>query len=135
MDDQNGTDDGDEFTGSPVRENLNATRGYGCLAATLLGGAMFFVVLLGNVMGDCEPGPGCHDHDLVHIIEDLAVVLPITAALGSGVWLLAAVIRAALQPIIGGRLVVLLLIVLTLALVWWGFNPAFEVFFWWTMPN
>jgi hypothetical protein len=128
-------DSGDELAGGPVRQNLKATRSYGCLFATLLGGSMSFVVLLGNVMGDCSPGPGCHDNDGVHIMKDLAVALPIAAVLGAGVWLLAAAIRASLQPIIGERLVILLLVALTLALVWFGSNPAMETFFQWTRPG
>ena len=121
-------------TGGPVRQNLRAARAYGCLFATMLGAGMSFVVFLGNVMGDCEPGPGCHDHDGVHIARDLAVALPIAAVLGAGMWLLAAAVRAALQPVIGERAVILLLVALTLALVWFSFNPAFEAFFRWTAP-
>lgn len=130
-----GADGTDEPTGGPVRQNLKAARGYGCLFATLLGAGMSFVIFVGNVMGDCEPGPGCHDHDGVHIMKDLAVALPIAAVLGAGMWLLAAAVRAAFQPIIGERAVILLLVALTLALVWFGFNPAFEAFFRWTAPG
>jgi hypothetical protein len=96
---------------------------------------MSFVIFVGNVMGDCEPGPGCHDHDGIHIMQDLAVALPIAAVLGAGMWLVAAAVRAVFQPIIGERAAVLLLLALTLALVWFGFNPAFDAFFRWTAPG
>jgi hypothetical protein len=132
---RDGPDSGDDLTGAPVRQNLKATRAYGCLLASLLGGAMSFVVFLGNIMGDCLPGPGCHDNDGVHIMKDLAVALPIAAVLGVGMWLFAAVVRAALQPIFGERLVILVLVALTLALAWFGFNPAMETFFQWTAPG
>jgi hypothetical protein len=128
-------DSGDELAGGPVRQNLKATRGYGCLFATLLGAAMSFVIFLGNIMGDCSPGPGCHDDDGVHILKDLAVALPIAAVLGAAMWLLAAAVRAALQPIVGERLVILLLVALILALVWFAFDPAMEIFFRWTVPG
>lgn len=126
--------DGDDLTVSPLRQNLKAGRAYGCLLATLLGGGMTFVIFLGNVMGDCTPGPGCHDHDGVHILKDLAFALPLAAALGAGMWLLASAIRAALRPILGEALVILLLVVLTLTLAWFGFSPTMEVFFRWALP-
>lgn len=128
------TDRGDDLAGRFVRQVVRGNRAYGCLFAILLGGAMSFVIFLGNIMGDCTPGPGCHDHDGVHILKDLAVALPIAAVLGAGVWLLANIIRSALRPIIGDRLVSLLLFALTLALAWFAFNPAMETFFRWTAP-
>ena len=128
-------DDNEEVSGDPALGDLKATRTYGCLFATLLGLAMSFVVFLGNVMGDCEPGPGCHDNDDVQIMQDLAVVLPIAALLGTGMWLLAAVLRAVLRPMMHDVAVRVLLAALTLALVWVSFDPAFEAFFRLTTPE
>ncbi len=127
-------DDNKEVSSDPAKGNLKAARAYGCLFATLLGLAMSFVVFLGNVMGDCEPGLGCHDNDGVHIMQDLAVVLPIAALLGIGMWLLAATLRAILCPMMHEVAVRVLLAGLTVALVWVSFDPAFETFFHLTMP-
>lgn len=124
----------DQLAGRILRRALKGTRAYGCLFAILLGGAMSFVIFLGNIMGDCTPGPGCHDRDALHIIEDLAVALPMAALMGAGVWLLASATRAVLQPVLGERVVILLLLALTLALAWFGFQPAMEAFFRWTFP-
>jgi hypothetical protein len=128
------TDSGDELAGRFIRQAVKGSRAYGCLFAVLLGGAMSFVIFLGNIMGDCTPGPGCHDHDVVHILKDLAIALPIIAVLGAGVWLLASVIRTALRPAIGDRLVSLLLLGLTLALAWFAFDPAMETALRWIAP-
>ena len=128
------TDNGNGLARRLARKAVRGSRGYGCLFVALLGGAMSLVIFLGNIMGDCTPGPGCHDHDGVHILKDLAVALPIAAVLGAGVWLLASVVRTALRPIIGDRLVGLLLFALTLALAWFAFDPAMETFFRWTAP-
>lgn len=131
---RNHADNGDDLAVRFVRQAVNGSRAYGCLFAILLGGAMSFVIFLGNIMGDCTPGPGCHDHDGVHILKDLAVALPIAAVLGAGVWLIASVIRKALRPIIGDMLLSVLLVALTLALAWFAFDPAMETFFRWTAP-
>jgi hypothetical protein len=131
---RNTSDNGDDPAGRFVRQAVKGNRAYGCLFAALLGGAMSFVIFLGNVMGDCTPGPGCHDHDGVHILKDLAVALPIAALLGAGMWLLASVIRRALRPLIGDLLISVLLLVLTIALARLAFDPAMQTFFRWTAP-
>lgn len=131
---RDGADTDDELAGRILRQAFRGTRAYGCLFAILLGAAMSFVIFLGNIMGDCPPGPGCHDHDGLHIVQDLAVALPMAALMGAGVWLLASAIRAVLQPVLGKRLVILLLVALTLALAWFGFQPAMELFFRWMLP-
>ena len=128
------TDDHNEVSDGPGAGNLKATRAYGCLFATLLGLAMSFVIFVGNVMGDCEPGSGCHDNDGVQIMQDLAVALPIAALLGIGMWLLAAALRAVLRPMMHERAVGVLLVGLTLMLIWLSFEPAFETFFRLTTP-
>lgn len=123
------SDNADDVAGRIGRQVTTGSRAFGCLFAALLGGAMSFVIFLGNVMGDCEPGPGCHDNDGLHIFTDLAIALPIAAVLGAGVWLLASVVRMALRPLIDDRLASLILLVLTLALAWFAFDPTMETFF------
>lgn len=127
-------DANEEVSGSPVRGNLKGARAYGCLFAVLLSLAMSFVVLLGIIMGDCDPGPGCHDNDGFHIMQALAVVLPIAAILGIGMWLLAASVRALVRPMMHEAAVRVLLVGLTITLVWVSFGPAFEAFFRLTYP-
>lgn len=126
--------DNNEVSGDSGRGNLKATRAYGCLFAALMALGMSFVIFVGNVMGDCEPGPGCHDKDGVHILQDLALALPIATLLGIGMWLLAAALRAILRPMILEPAVGVLLVGLTLVLVWVCFDPAFETFFRLTTP-
>lgn len=128
-------DIGDDTRSGGVRRNLKSTRAFGCLFATLLGLAMSFALFVGNIMGDCEPDPGCHDNDGVHILQDLAVALPIAVILGIGVWFVTAVLRAVLRQMMNERLLSMLLFVLTLALVWFGFGPAFRIFFQLTMQG
>jgi hypothetical protein len=114
-----------------ARENLTATRGYGCLFAMVLSIPMTFVLLLGNIMGDCEPGPGCHDHDGLHILQDLLVALPIAAAFAVGSWLLTALLRALLRSKLPETVMAVFLVVVTLAFAWFSFDPAFNLFFGW----
>jgi hypothetical protein len=128
-------DGGDGLNVGPVRQNLKATSAFGCVFAVLLPGGMSFAIFVGSIMGDCDPGPGCHDNDGIHILSGLAVALPIAASLSVGMWLLAAAIRAALRPIMGERPLFLLLTALTLALAWFAFGPAFELFFRWSAPG
>ena len=132
---RNPTGYGDDLPGRFLRQAVKGSRAYGCLFAVLVGGAMSFVIFLGNIMGDCTPGPGCHDQDGLNILKDLAVALPIAAVLGTVVWLLASVIRTALRPLISGWPVSLLLMALTVVLAWFAFDPAMEAFFRWTAPT
>ena len=115
-----------------VRENFKATRPFGCLFATVLGLSMGFVVFVGSVIGDCEPGAGCHDNDGLRILQGLLVALPIVCLLAAGAWLISTVLQAALGRILPQPVLSILLVAVTLALVWYCFDPAFEVFFWWT---
>ena len=115
-----------------ARENLTATRGYGCLFTIAIGIPMAFVLLLGNIMGDCEPGPGCHDHDGLHILQDLLVALPIVTAFAVGAWLLVALTRSLLRLKLPGTSLIVFLVAVTLALAWFSFYPAFNLFFEWT---
>ena len=134
MESYQGRDDGYAGSSNPLR-HLQGARAYGCGLAVLLGGAMFLVIFLGTAMGDCTPGPGCHDHDGLHILKSLAVALPIAAVCGIGMWAAAAVMRTALRPLLGELPVALILTGLTLGAAWFGISPAFELFKRWTLPS
>ena len=83
-------------------------------------------------MGDCNPGPGCHDRDGIHILQGLGVALPITCLFAAAVWFAAAMLRAILSRFLPQSVLNVILFSVTLAVIWFGFDPAFRLFFWWT---
>ena len=111
----------------PFRDHLNATRPFGCLSAALLGLGMSFVAFVGSVMGDCDPGPGCHDNDGAVIGYRLLITALIVLSIGAAFWFLSAVMRMLLQQRIGRVATNLFLTVVTLLIVWFGFAPAMEL--------
>lgn len=111
----------------PFRENLNATRPFGCLLAVALGLGMSFVAFVGSIMGDCDPGPGCHDNDGAVIGYRLLITALIVLSVGAVFWFLSAVLRMLLQRRIGSLATNLLLAVITLLIAWLGFAPAMEI--------
>lgn len=109
--------------------SLRSGGAFGCLFSLLLGLAMGFVIFIGSVMGDCEPGPGCHDNDDAVIAGGLLQAAPIVLGFGLGAWL----VLSGLHALLRGRMSPLalngLLSILTVALAWLCFEPAFELFF------
>ncbi len=85
------------------------------------------VVFVGSIMGDCEPGPGCHDHDGLHILNGFAWTVAIAASVGVASWLVSGVLRMAVRPLIGSVSTTVVLISLTLVIVWFSFSPATEL--------
>ena len=120
----------------PQQSSPSSVRGgrrFGCLFAVLLSGAMGFVIFVGSVMGDCSPGPGCHDDDGAVIGGGLLQAVPIILAFGAAAWLILSVAHALLQERLSPTALNILLTLVTLALVWISFDPAFELYFWWMM--
>lgn len=111
----------------PLRQHLNATRPFGCLLAVLLGLGMSSVVFVGSVMGDCDPGPGCHDNDGAVIGYGLLVTGLIALAMGAAGWFFSTLLRMLFHKKLGGVALNLLLAILTLLMVWFGFSPAMEL--------
>lgn len=114
----------------PISNRIRAAAPFGCLFAALLGVAMAFVIFVGSVMGDCSPGPGCHDHDGSRIVHSLFVALPIILSCAVVVGLVASVLRFALEGRVRPVLLNALLVSLTIAALWFAFRPAFDLFFW-----
>jgi hypothetical protein len=111
-------------------DRLRAAGPFGCLFAILLGIAMASVIFVGSVMGDCTPGPGCHDHDGSRIFQSLFIALPIIFGGAAIVWLVSFALRCALQSRVPPIVLNALLAVFTIAAVWFAFHPAFDLFFW-----
>ena len=91
---------------------------------------MVFVIFVGSVMGDCTPGPGCHDHDGAWILHSLLLALPIVASGAILVWLVSSMLRHLLNGRVHPLALNGALTAATHATVWFAFSPAFELFFW-----
>jgi hypothetical protein len=109
------------------RQHLRAARPVGCLPATLVALGMGFVVFLGDTMGDCSPGPGCHDHDGLNILNDFAWTLAIAVSIGAASWLLSGTVRMIVRPLIGAVATIVVLVAISLLIAWLGFDPAMEL--------
>ena len=113
----------------PFKEQLRATQLFGCWYAVLLGLGIAFIDFVGTVMGDCEPGPGCHDHDAALIGVGLLKAALIAAVFGAVVWLLVAIIRLMIGSRLNAIVANCLLGALVLALLWASFSPAMDLWF------
>jgi hypothetical protein len=74
------------YQGGPTVE----TR-WGCLAAAIVGAPIFFLLLVGDAMGDCAPGPGCKHGFLSRVLFPAVII-----AVGVGLlvrWMVKAVRR------------------------------------------
>src|SRR5947209_7810863 len=111
--------------------HLRRTARYGFLFAALLGLGMGFVIVVGSSMGDCPPGPGCHDHDGARIGSSLLRAAPIVLVFAAGASLLLSAVHGFLSERLSPAALNLLMAVLTLALVSMSFGPAFELFLRW----
>ena len=111
----------------PFRQSLKETRLFGCIPAALLAASMGFIVFLGTTMGDCEPGPGCHDRDGLHIMYGWSIVTVIASVVGVGSWLLFAVLRMAMRSWLGAGVTNVILAAGAILIVWFGFTPAMQL--------
>ena len=109
---------------------LRAGIPFGCLGAALLGVAMTLVIFIGSVMGDCDPGPGCHDHDGFIIARSLLLAAPVVLLVGFAITALAASADALLRDHMDGRARRALLSIVTVIAACLSFDPAFGLFSW-----
>lgn len=110
-----------------LKLHLRAVRPFGCLAAFLLATGIGFVVFIGTLMGDCNPGPGCHDHDGLHILIGFGGAVIIAALIGIAGWLVSGLLRMVLWPLVGTVATSVLLVAVTLLIVLLSFLPAVEL--------
>lgn len=97
---------------------------FGALYAALLGLAMSFVIFVGSTIGDCDPGPGCHDNDAAVIGLGILTAVPIVAIFSMFLCLGAGSARRFLDDRIGLRATTWLLVGLTFAAAWASFDLA-----------
>lgn len=90
---------------------------------------MASVIFVGTIMGDCEPGPGCHDNDGAILAGPLLVLLLIVIVATGAVWLLCSILQRTLRDLVSPIAMNLFLTVLTLGLLWFGFDPLLKIFF------
>ncbi|MCW2336802.1 hypothetical protein M2337_001035 [Sphingobium sp. B2D3A] len=114
------------MTIASFKHHLQTAMPFGCLPSALLFVGMGFAVFVGNIMGDCEAGSGCHDNDGFHILNGVMWTLVIAMSIGVGTWLASAVLKMALRPLIGSVATNLLLVIMSLLVVWLCFNPAMD---------
>lgn len=110
------------------RPPFHAGLPFGCLGAALLGFAMAFVILVGTIMGDCDPGPGCHDQDGFLIARSLLLAAPIVFVAGAAVTMLAAVAHCWLSARLDRAIVKGILSIGTVIVICLGFKGAFALF-------
>ena len=111
----------------PFKQSLKETRLFGCIPAALLAAGMGFIVLLGTTMGDCDPGPGCHDRDGLHILYAWSIVTVIASVFGVGSWLLFALLKMVMRSRLGAGTTNVILAAGVVLIVWFGFTPAMQL--------
>jgi len=119
----------------PPASSISVGARLGCLYAVLLSLSMAFVISVGSVMGDCVPGPGCHDDDGASIRSGLLRAAPIVLMFGAAASLIFAGAYALFHRRLSPRALWIFLTFATLALAWISFEPAFELYFWWWSNN
>jgi len=100
---------------------------FGCLFAVLLGLGMAVVIVMGSTLGDCPSGYDCPDPRMG---RSFALAFPIIIGGAALIWLVTSLLRSHLQQHLRARTLRAILVGLTIAAVWFGFRPAFELFFW-----
>lgn len=103
---------------------------FGLVYACLLGLAMSFVIFVGSIMGDCDPGPGCHDNDAAVIGRGILSALPIIIFASTAVCAGAGVARDYLAGRIGAKSTDWLLAGVTVGAAWGSFDLAMRLFMW-----
>ena len=109
------------------REHLREARYFAILYSVILALGLTAILVVGTSLGDCDPGPGCHDNDDAIIGSGLVLVLAITLAFGSAIWFLFSTVHRAairhLRPLLVDGLLYLLVILALLISFW----PATEL--------
>ncbi|ATI80639.1 hypothetical protein A6768_11985 [Sphingobium yanoikuyae] len=103
---------------------------FGLLYAALLGLAMSVVIFVGSVIGDCEPGPGCHDNDAAIIGLGILSAVPVVAIFSLLLCASAGSVRHFLDARMGARATTWLLSGLTAAAAWASFDLAMTLHIW-----
>jgi hypothetical protein len=103
---------------------------FGALYAVLLGLAMSVVIFIGSVIGDCDPGPECHDNDAAVIGGGILSAMPIIALFSTLLCAGAGTARRYLDDRIGLHATAWLLGGLTVAAVWASFDLAMALHLW-----
>jgi hypothetical protein len=103
---------------------------FGVLYAVLLGLAMSLVIFVGSIIGDCDPGPGCHDNDTAAIGLGILKAMPIVAIFSILLCVGAGAVRRILDVRIGLRATTWLLAGLTVAAAWASFDLSMTLHIW-----
>jgi len=103
---------------------------FGVLYAVLLGLEMSFVIFVGSIIGDCDPGPGCHDNDTATIGLGILKAVPIIATFSMLLCVGAGSVRRILDDRIGLRTTTRLLAGLTVAAAWASFDLSLTLHVW-----
>ena len=81
-------------------------------------------------MGDCDPGPGCHDNDTAVIGRGMLFAFPIIALASMAVCVSAGIARHYLDGRIGANSTTWLLTIITVAAAWSTFDLAMLLHVW-----
>ncbi|MET0240521.1 MAG: hypothetical protein ABW184_11560 [Sphingobium sp.] len=114
------------MTAAAPGRHFARTRGHAALFVALLWIAMAFVIAIGSIMGDCDPGPGCHDDDGARIGRALLMMTPVALGFGALCWSVLAGLHAMLATRISFS--GWLLAITAADLAWVSLDPAFWLF-------
>jgi hypothetical protein len=99
---------------------------FGCLTVGLLASGIGSIVLLGSLLGTCDPSSGCAE---THILASLGRVLLIASAFAAPIWLVCGILRRLVYPSAGASTTNFLLTFVVVLTVVLCFSPAVDLLF------
>jgi hypothetical protein len=110
----------------PLFPHIRKAWPFGCLTVGLLASGIGSIVLLGSVLGTCDPSIGCAE---THILARLGRVLLIASLFAAPIWLVCGILRRLVYPSAGAfttNFLLTFVVVLTVVLC---FSPAVDLLF------
>jgi hypothetical protein len=110
----------------PLFPHLLKAWPFGCLTVVILASGIGSVVLVGNLLGTCDPSIGCGE---THILASLGWTLLISSLFTAPIWLVCGIFRKLVYPSAGTFMTNFLLTFVVAITVPLCFSPAVDLLF------
>jgi hypothetical protein len=110
----------------PLFPHLRKAWPFGCLTVGLLASGIGIIVLVGNLLGTCDPSIGCAE---THILASLGWALLIASLFAAPIWLVCGILRRLAYPSAGAFTTNSLLTFVVVITVLLCFSSAVDLLF------